>query len=69
MTKYYLRKKKVETNECDVACAQPFVAPPDGMGPVIPMVSGDRFDTVLGGNLTNVINYPKKKYKVKRKKK
>lgn len=66
---YYIRKKK-KTNECD--CSAPVDSFQDGMGPVIPGVSGDRFDTILGAGFVNSIPMmpaSKKKYKVKKNKK
>ena len=49
---WYIRRKK-KTNECDVACAQPFSPAPDGIGDAIPCVSGDRFDNILGYGFLN----------------
>jgi hypothetical protein len=44
--KFYLVKK---TDECDGGgCDAPISVSPDGMGPVIPGESGDRFDNILG---------------------
>lgn len=69
--KFYIRKKK-KTDECECApSAAPFTPVPDGMGPVIPGVSGDRFDTILGTPNVNAVPHPltKRKYKVKHKRK
>lgn len=64
---YKLRRFK-KTDECDGGCVTPPVEPSEGMGPVIPMVSGDRFDNILGVGFANNVPYPKvKRYKVKKK--
>ena len=72
---YYLRKKKV-VDECDVgcdlACTAPMTDIPDGIGPVIPGHSGDRFDNILGSGFVNTIPMmpatSKKKYKIRKRK-
>jgi hypothetical protein len=57
--KFYLVKK---TDECDGGgCDAPISVSPDGMGPVIPGESGDRFDNILG---IGYMNPNKKRYKV-----
>ena len=69
--KVYLKKFK-KTDECDVACAQPFPPAPDGIGDVVPMHSGDRFDNILGAGFVGNINYPttkRRRYKVRKRKK
>ena len=72
---YYLRKKKVVDEcdgGCDVACAAPITDIPDGIGPVIPGHSGDRFDNILGAGFVNTIPMmpatSKKKYKIRKRK-
>ena len=61
---YYIRKKKV-VDECDggmdVGCAAPMTDIPDGMGPVIPGHSGDRFDNILGAGFVNTSQIKKKR--------
>ena len=69
---YYIRKKKV-VDECDggmdAGCSTPVTDVPDGMGPVIPGYSGDRFDNTLGiGYYNTTQNKPKRKYKVRKRK-
>ena len=66
----YLRRFK-KTDECDgAACEAPIAGPPEGMGPVIPGVSGDRFDNIFGVGWSAVPNMVRtKKYKVKSKRK
>lgn len=69
---YYIRKKKV-IDECDggidAGCAAPMTDIPDGMGPVIPGHSGDRFDNILGAGFINTMQIkPKRKYKVRKRK-
>jgi hypothetical protein len=45
---------------------------PDGIGPVIPGHSGDRFDNILGAGFVNTIPMmpatSKKKYKIRKRK-
>lgn len=69
---YYIRKKKV-VDECDggidAGCAAPMTDIPDGMGPVIPGHSGDRFDNILGSGFVNTIQIkPKRKFRVRKRK-
>ena len=72
---YYLRTKKV-VDECDGGCDVTYAAPmtdiPDGIGPVIPGHSGDRFDNILGAGFVNTIPMmpatSKKKYKIRKRK-
>jgi hypothetical protein len=53
----------------DVGCAAPMADIPDGMGPVIPGHSGDRFDNILGSGFVNTMQIkPKRKYKVRKRK-
>ena len=69
---YYIRKKKV-VDECDggmdAGCASPMTDIHDGMGPVIPGHSGDRFDNILGSGFVNTMQIkPKRKYTVRKRK-
>ena len=72
---YYLRKKTVVDEcdgGCDVACTAPMTDIPDGIGPVIPGHSGDRFDNMLGSGFVNTVPMmqatSKKKYKIRKRK-
>ena len=53
----------------DAGCSAPMTDIPDGMGPVIPGHSGDRFDNILGAGFANTMQInPKRKYIVRKRK-
>lgn len=53
-----IRRKKKKVEECDGGCINADLA--TGMGNVVPMQSGDRWDNVLGAMSTQAA-YPKMK--------